>query len=106
MKFLGFYPETVAARVRAHAAPPRLLTLGQSLGFGAGGFCLVIVMVMAAAAVTDNFLKKYVGDKWVYGFNALLFILLAGGVFRRLVIAPAPVFRVYILFAAGFFLYD
>src|SRR6185503_8283291 len=44
--------------------------------------------------------------KWVYAFNALLFILLAGGVFRRLVIAPAPVFRVYILFAAGFLLYD
>jgi hypothetical protein len=106
MKFLGFYPDTVAARVRARAAPPRRLTLAQSLGFGAGGFCLVIVIVMAAAAVTDSFLKKYLGDKSVYGFNALLFILLAGGVFRRLVIAPAPVFRVYILFAAGFFLYD
>ena len=106
MKFLGFYPETVAARVRANAAPPRLLTLGQSLGFGAGGFCLAIVIVMAIAAVTNNFLKKYLVDKWVYGFDALLFILLAGGVFRRLVIAPAPVFRVYVLFAAAFFLYD
>ena len=106
MKFLGFYPETVAARVRAHAAPPRLLTLSQSLSFGAGGFCLVIVIVMVLAAVTDNVLKKYLGDKWFYGFNALLFVLLAGGVFRRLVIAPAPAFRVYVLFAAGFFLYD
>ena len=106
MKFMGFYPDTVAARVRANAAPPRLLTLGQSLGFGAGGFCLIIVIVMAIAAVTDNLVKKYVGDKGGYAFNALLFILLAGGVFRRLVIAPAPVFRVYVLFAAGFFLYD
>jgi len=106
MKFLGFYPETVAARVRAAAAPPRLLTCGQSLGLGAGGFCLVIVIVMAIAAVTDHFLKKYLGDKGGYAFNALLFILMAGAVFRRLVIAPAPVFRVYVLFAAAFFLYD
>ena len=102
MKFLGFYPETVAARVRAAAAPPRLLTLGRSLGFGAGGFCVVIVIVMAIAAVTDNFLKKYLGDKGRYAFDALLFILMAGGVFRRLLIAPAPVLRVYVLFAAAF----
>ena len=105
MKFLGFYPETVAARVRAAAAPPRLLTLGRSLGIGAGGFCLIIVIVMAMAAVTENFLKKYLGDKGSYALNALLFILMAGGVFRRLVIAPAPAFRVYVLFAAAFFLY-
>jgi len=106
MKFLGFYPETVAARVRAAAAPPRLLTLGQSLGFGAGGFCLVIVIVMVIAAATDHFVKKYLGDKGGYVFNALLFIVMAGGVFRRLVIAPAPLFRVYVLFAAAFLLYD
>ena len=105
MKFLGFYPETVAARVRAAAAPPRLPTLGQSLGFGAGGLCLIIVIVMAIAAVTDNLLRKYLGDNWRNAFDALLFILMAGGVFRRLVIAPAPVFRVYVLFAAAFFLY-
>src|SRR6266516_1807748 len=74
MKFLGFYPDTVVARVRANPAPLRLPTLGQSLGVGAGGFGLVI--------------------------------LIAGGVFRRLVIAPAPVFRLYVLFAAAFFLYD
>ena len=105
MKFLGFYPESVAARVRAAAAPPRLLTLGQSIGFGAGGFCLVIVILMAIAAVTDHPLKKYLGDKGGYAFNALLFILMAGAVFRRLVIAPAPVLRVYVLFAAAFLLY-
>ena len=106
MKFLGFYPETVAARVRAAAAPPRLLTLGQSLGFGAGGFCLIIVIVMAIAAATDNFLRNYLGGKGGYALDALVFILMAGGVFRRLLISPAPVFRVYVLFAAAFFLYD
>lgn len=106
MKFLGFYPETVAARVRATAAPPRLLTLGQSLGFGAGGFCVITVIVMTVAALTDNLLKKYLGDKGGYIINALLFILMAGEVFRRLIIAPAPLFRVYLLFAAAFFLYD
>jgi hypothetical protein len=105
MKFLGFYPDTVAARVRAAAAPPRLLTLGQSLGLGAGGFCLVVVVVMAIAGVTDHLLKKHLGDRGGYAFNALLFIVMAGGVFRRLVIAPAPLFRVYLLFAAAFFLY-
>src|SRR5439155_20401236 len=106
MKFLGFYPETVAARVRAAAAPPRLLTLGQSIGFGAGGFCLVIVIVMGLAAVTDDLLKKHLSDKGAYALDVLLLILMAGGVFRRLIIAPAPVFRVYVLFAAAFFLYD
>ncbi len=106
MKFLGFYPDTVAARVRANAAPPRLPSLGQSLCFGAGGFCLIIVIVMAIAAVTDHFLKKYLGDKGGYALNALVFILTAGGVFRRMVIAPAPVLRAYVLFAAAFFLYD
>ena len=58
MKFLGFYPETVAARVRAAAAPPRLLTLGQSLGFGAGGFCLVIVIVMAVTTCVNALLRR------------------------------------------------
>jgi hypothetical protein len=107
MKFLGFYPETIAARVRATTAPPRLLTSAQSLGLGAGGFCLVMVaIVLATAAVADSSLKKHLGDKWVYGFDALLFILLGGAVFRRLVIPPAPVIRVYLLFAAGFFLYE
>ena len=91
MKILGFYPETVEARVRTAAAPPRLLTLAQSVGFGAGAFCLVIVIVMAIAAVSDSLLKKYLGDKGGYAFNALLFILMAGVVFRRLVIAPVPV---------------
>jgi hypothetical protein len=106
MKFLGFYPDTVAARVRANTAPPRLLTLGQSLGCGALGFCLVIVIVMAIASVTDSFLKKHLGGKGGYAVNALLFILMAGAVFRRLVIGPAPAFRLYFLFAAAFLLYD
>jgi hypothetical protein len=106
MKFLGFYPDTVATRARAAAAPPRLLTLGQSLRFGAVGFCVVIMVVMGIAALTDTLLKKHVGDKWTYAFNASLLILMAGGVFRRLIIAPAPVFRVYVLFAAAFVLYD
>jgi hypothetical protein len=105
MKFLGFYPETVATRVRATAAPPRLLTLGQSISFGAGGFCLIMLIVLAIAALAGNFLKKYLGDKSVEMFSALLFILMAGGVIRRLIIAPAPVVRVYVLFAAAFLLY-
>ena len=105
MKFLGFYPESVAARVQAAAAPPRLLTMGQSIGFGAGGFCLIIVIVMAIAAATDNFLRNYLGGKGGYALDALVFILMAGGVFRRLLIAPAPVLRVYVLFAAAFLLY-
>src|SRR3989442_12807086 len=98
MKFLGFYPETVAARVRANAAPPRLLTLGQSLGFGAGGFCLIIVIVMAIAAVTDKLLKKYLGDKRGDVVNALLFILLAGGGFRRVVGCARAVFPLVVFF--------
>jgi hypothetical protein len=105
MKFLGFYPETVAARVRATAAPPRLLTLGQSLGFGAGGLCLSMLIVLAIAAVSGNVLKKYLGDKSVEVLSALLFILLSGGLIRRLVIPPAPALRVHILFAGAYLLY-
>jgi hypothetical protein len=106
MRFLGFYPETVAARVRAAAAPPRLLTLAQSVALGAGGFCLVIMAVMAVVAVADKGLRDYLGQTGSHAVYALLIILLAGGVFRRLVIAPNPAFRVYLLFAAALILYD
>ena len=105
MKFLGFYPESIAARARAAAAPPRLLTLGQSLGLGAGGFCLIIMIVIGILAAADQPLKKHLGDKGAHAVYALLFILMAGGLFRKLIIPPAPVLRVYVLFAATFFLY-
>ncbi len=105
MKFLGFYPDSVAARARAARTPPRLLTLWQSLGLGAGGFCLIIVIVMGIVAAADNPLKKHLGDKWAYTIYALVFIGMAGGLFRKLIIPPAPLLRVYVLFAAALFLY-
>src|SRR2546428_13685113 len=89
MKFLGFYPDTVVARVRANPAPLRLPTLGQSLGVGAGGFGLVIMIVMAIAAVTDNPLKKYPGDKRGFAFYSVLFIPPARGGFPPFVTWPA-----------------
>ncbi|PYJ83355.1 MAG: hypothetical protein DME22_15935 [Verrucomicrobia bacterium] len=106
MKFLGFYPEAVVARAQGAGIPPRVPKLGHSLFFGAGGFCVVGVAVFAFVAATDNWLRRQVGEVSAYAVYALLFILLAGALFRRLVIKPAPLFRCYILFALAFLLYS
>jgi hypothetical protein len=105
MKFLGFYPESVAARARAAGVPARTLTLAQSLGLGAGGFCGVSMLVIAVAAFADNSLRKYLGPTGSYVVYDLMVILMAGAVFRQLIIAPHPAFRAYVLFGAAFFLY-
>jgi hypothetical protein len=106
MKFLGFYPDSVAARVCAAAVPPRVPTFGQSLRIGALGFCVIAVMVFLFIARTDSWLKLHLGEAGSYAVYALLFILLAGGLFRQLAIKPAPLFRFYILFAVAFLLYS
>ncbi len=106
MKFLGFYPETAAARIRAATTPPRVPSLRQSLSVGGGGFCLIGVVVFAIVAVSDNWLKHRLGEIGSYAVYSLLFIFLAAGLFRRLVVQPAPVFRFYVLFAAAFMLYS
>jgi len=105
MKFLGFYPESVAARARAAGVPARTLTLTQSLGLGAGGFCVVSVLVITVAAFADNTLRNYLGRTGAYLVYDLMIVLMAGAVFRRLIIAPHPAFRAYVLFTAAFFLY-
>ena len=106
MKFLGFYPETAVARARAAGVPPRVPTLAQSLGVGAGGFCLVAVVVFSIIAATDKWMRHHLGEVGSYGVWALLFVIPAGELFRRLVISPAPVFRFYILFTLAFLLYS
>ena len=106
MKFFGFYPETVAVRVRSAAVPPRVPTLGQSLGVGAAGFALVAVAVFAAIYLTAEWVKKTAGDVGSFAIWALLFVLPASGLFSRLVIRPAPLFRFYLLFAGAFVIYS
>ena len=106
MKFLGFYPETAVARIRAASPSPRVPTLLESLGTGAGGFCAVSVVVFAGGALTEEWLRRRVGEAGSYAVYALAFIFLAGGLFRRLVIKPAPWIRFYIVFALAFLLYS
>jgi|SRR2546421_1828856 len=106
MKFLGFYPETVAARVQAAAVPPRVPTLARSLGVGAGGFCLIAVVVFSIIAGTDAWLRRHWGELASYAVYSSLFILLAASLFRRLLIPPAPLVRFYVLFAGAFLLYS
>src|SRR5438309_2888190 len=106
MKFFGFYPETVAVRVRSATLPPRVPTLGQSLGVGAAGFALVAVAVFAAIYLTAEWVKKTAGDVGAFAIWALLFVLPASGLFSRLVIRPAPLFRFYLLFAGAFVIYS
>ena len=88
MKFLGFYPETVAARVQAAAVPPRVPTLARSLGVGAGGFCLIAVAVFSIIAGTDAWLRRHWGELASYAVYSSLFVLLAPSLFRRLLIPP------------------
>ena len=106
MKFLGFYPETVAARAQAAAVPARVPTLARSVAVGAVGFGAVGVAVFSFITAADNWLKHRVGEIGSYTVYAMLFILPAAGLFRQLLIRPAPLFRFYILFAAAFILYS
>jgi hypothetical protein len=106
MKFLGFYPETAAARIRAAAVRPRVPTLADSLGLGVPGFCLICTVVFAATALSEKWLKEAVGEGGSYVLWAFLIILPAGGLFSRLIIQPAPLVRFYLLFAGAFVLYS
>jgi len=79
--------------------------LGQSLVLGAGGFCVVSVLVIAVAVFADNSLRNFFGPTGSYVVYDLMILLMAGPVFRRLIIEPHSAFRAYVLFAAAFFLY-
>jgi hypothetical protein len=106
VKFLGFYPDSVAARVRTAAVPPRVPTCGQSLRIGALGLCVIAVIVFSVIAGIDSWLKPRLGEAGSYAVYALLIILPAAGLFGRLLIRPAPLIRFYILFAVAFILYS
>ncbi|HXT39716.1 MAG TPA: hypothetical protein VN887_06805 [Candidatus Angelobacter sp.] len=106
MKFLGFYPDSVVARVRAAGVPPRMPTLEWSVRMGASGFCIIGVVVFIVVALADGWLRRHLGEAGSYAIYALLFILPAGGLFRQLAIKPAPLVRFYLLFAVAFLLYS
>lgn len=106
MKFLGFYPDSVVARVRAAGVPPSVPTLGRSVRVGGVGFCMIGVAVFIVVALADGWLRRHLGEAGSYAIYALLFILLAGGLFRQLAIKPTPLVRFYILFAVAFLLYS
>src|ERR1043166_9379911 len=61
MKFLGFYPETAAARIRDASVTPRVPTLVESLGVAATGFCLICTAVFTVMALSGPWLKTAVG---------------------------------------------
>jgi len=105
VKFLGFYPETVVARVRSSSALARAPTLNESLGLGAGGFAAAGCVVFAAVAAGHDRLQNNLGEIGANACWAGLFILLGGGLLSRLVIGPRRLVRFYILFAIAFLLY-
>src|SRR5438128_10252959 len=62
MKFLGLYPDSIVARVRASPKPTRVPTLAGSLAVGAGGFCLVGAVVSIAKTAAHEPLQNQVGE--------------------------------------------
>ena len=105
MKFLGLYPDSIVARVRASPKPTRVPTLAGSLAVGAGGFCLVGAVVSIGKTAAHEPLQNQVGEIAANACWAALFILMGGGLLSRLVIGPGRLLRFYILFALAFLLY-
>jgi hypothetical protein len=101
MKILGFYPDTIAARVRESPMTPQIPTLRQSLGVGAIGFGVIGAAMAAMVALGGERLQQRLGPATIDAVRAALFILLGGAVLSRLVIGPGRVLRFYIVFAVA-----
>lgn len=105
MNIFGFSPDLVAARVRSAGGVWHPLRLGQSVGFGAAGFCLASLLVFATVAFGERWMYSNLGMAGAYVCWTLLFILAGGGVLSRLVIGPGRWARFYVLFSVAFLAY-
>lgn len=105
MNVFGFSPDQVAARVRLAGGVWQPLRLGQSVGFGAAGFCLASLLVFATVAFGERWMYRNLGLTGAYVCWTLLFILAGGGVLSRLVIGPGRLARFYVLFSVAFLAY-
>jgi len=101
----GLDPDRVAARVRSAGAAPRWPTLGQSLLWGAAGFCLASLVVFATVAFGERWMYRQLGLPGTYAVWTALFIGAGGGALLPLVIGPGRAARFYALFGLAFFLY-
>ena len=105
MNLFGLAPESVAARLRAVGGDWRALNLGQSILFGAIGFCLASLLVFATVAFGERWMYRNLGLTGAYVCWTLLFILAGGSVLSRLVIGPGRLARFYALFSIAFLAY-
>lgn len=105
MNLFGFAPDQIAARVRSSSGDGHPLTLMQSVGFGAAGFCLASLSVFATVAFGERWMYRHLGVTGAYLCWTLLFIAVGGGVLSRLIIGPGRLARFYLLFSLAFLAY-
>lgn len=102
MSALGLDPEQVAARVRALAVPPRIPSLGWSVGMGSMGFAGVSLLVFGLWASSGKWLQQQAGELGFYLVCAGVFINVAAWWLRRLLINGEDFARFYMVFALAF----
>jgi hypothetical protein len=91
--------------LRDQDVSPAVPSLARSISTGAIGFCLVSLCVFATVAFVERWLFQTLGIAGAYLFWTLLFILLSGMVFGRLVVVRWRLPRFYLLFGLAFFAY-
>ena len=90
---------------RDHNTSPTDPSLARSITIGAIGFCLVSFCVFATVAFAERWLYRTLGIAGAYLTWTLLFILLSGALFGRLVVIRWRLPRFFLLFGLAFFAY-
>jgi len=80
-------------------------SLGRAIATGAIGFCVVSLCVFATVAFGESWMYRTLGVPGTYLTWTLLFVVLSGVVFERLVVVRPRFPNFYLLWALAFFAY-
>ncbi|HYG77007.1 MAG TPA: hypothetical protein VEK08_18520 [Planctomycetota bacterium] len=106
MGWFALDPDSIAARVKASGAPPRVPSLSESLVRGIVGFTLVSVAGFTPWALFGNFFHRVSGEAGMYVACAIVFMALSGLALHRLIIGPGSLALFYKLFIPAFLVYS
>src|SRR5688572_13797921 len=101
----GLDPQSIANRVKASQAPPRVPTLRESIVRGTIGFTLVSLGGFAPWVLAGQWFGRNVGEAGLYAVCAVVFIGLSGWLLHRLIIGPGSLIRFYKIFGLAFLAY-
>ncbi|MFO1513874.1 MAG: hypothetical protein U1F83_13315 [Verrucomicrobiota bacterium] len=98
-------PESIVARSKAVGQPPRIPSLGESVGRGMIGFTLVSLGGFAPWVLAGRWFYREIGEVGLYAVCAIAFIGLGGPLLHRLIIGPGSLSRCYKIFSLSFLAY-